>query len=119
MGGTTELTITPCTSRGSSSFRVKRLRMSTPYSSTVCMRAVVSRQCATSSSPRKTPSTVLVLPTSMVKSILAGLRTATGGVSRATLRKAPNSPQVTAYPSGFGHVAGDNGDHFTALDLDL
>src|SRR5215475_8322493 len=69
IGGTTELTITPCTSRGSRPWSVNRFLVSTPYSSTVCMRAVVSRQCATSSSPRKTPRTVLVFPTSMVSSM--------------------------------------------------
>src|SRR5207245_192098 len=48
---------------------VNRLRVSTPYSSTVCSRAVVSRQFAISCGPRNTPSTVFVFPTSIVSSI--------------------------------------------------
>src|SRR5271155_3754631 len=66
---TTELTITPPIASRSSPASEKRLRVRTPYSSTVCSRAVVSRQFATNSSPRNTPSTVLVFPTSIVSSI--------------------------------------------------
>src|SRR2546429_671839 len=68
-GGTTELMITPVMSLRSSPARVNRLRVSTPYSSTVCSRAVVSRQFAISCGPRNTPSTVFVFPTSIVSSI--------------------------------------------------
>src|SRR5450432_891127 len=46
-----------------------RLRACTPYSSMVRLRAVVSRQCATNSAPRYTPSEVFVLPASMTRSI--------------------------------------------------
>src|SRR6267378_7449664 len=70
-GGTTELIITPLIASRSSPASVKRFRVSTPYSSTVCSRAVVNRQLAISSSPRNTPSTVLVFPTSIVSSINA------------------------------------------------
>src|ERR1700682_3704000 len=68
-GGTTELIITPLIASRSSPASVNRFRVSTPYSSTVCCRAVVNRQLAINSSPRKTPNTVFVLPTSMVSSI--------------------------------------------------
>src|SRR5450432_2791746 len=68
-GGTTELTITPVIASRSSPARENRLRVSTPYSSTVCSRAVVRRQLATSSASRNTPKTVFVFPTSIVSSI--------------------------------------------------
>src|ERR1700722_358174 len=68
-GGTTELMITPRIADPSRPAIVKRLRVSTPYSSTVWTRAVVRRQFAMSSSSRKTPRTVFVLPTSTVSSI--------------------------------------------------
>src|ERR1700689_4211631 len=69
IGGTTELMITPPIAEPSRPAMVKRLRVSTPYSSTVWTRAVVRRQFAMSSSSRKTPRTVFVLPTSTVSSI--------------------------------------------------
>src|SRR5579872_799700 len=69
IGGTTELMITPPIAETSSPAIVKRLRVRTPYSSTVWTRAVVRRQFAISSSSRKTPRTVFVLPTSTVSSI--------------------------------------------------
>src|SRR5882757_1801008 len=69
IGGTTELMITPPIAAPSSPASVKRFRVKTPYSSTVCNRAVVSRQFAINSSPRNTPNTVFVLPTSMVNSM--------------------------------------------------
>src|ERR1700688_4348200 len=50
-----------------------RFRVSTPYSSTVCSRAVVNRQFAINSSPRNTPSTVFVFPTSIVPRPKRGL----------------------------------------------
>src|SRR5215831_5407621 len=61
--------ITPVMSFRSIPASANRLRVSTPYSSTVCSRAVVNRQLAISSSPRNTPSTVFVFPTSIVSSI--------------------------------------------------
>src|SRR5580704_4593440 len=69
IGGTTELMMTPRIAAGSRPAIVKRLRVRTPYSSTVWTRAVVRRQFAISSSSRKTPRTVFVLPTSTVSSI--------------------------------------------------
>src|SRR5580704_17700558 len=71
IGGTTELMITPPIAETSSPAIVKRLRVRTPYSSTVWTRAVVRRQFAISSSSRQTPRTVFVLPTSTVSSILS------------------------------------------------
>src|ERR1044072_1019029 len=46
-----------------------KLRACTPYSSTVRARAVVKRQCATSSVSLKTPSEVFVFPASITSSI--------------------------------------------------
>src|SRR5277367_3421069 len=79
-GGTTDEMITPSIASRSSPPSVKRFRVSTPYSSTVCSRAVVNRQCAINCSPLNTPSTVFVFPTSIVSSIqtafvAAGLQT--------------------------------------------
>ena len=67
-GGTTLASATPSTDRGSMSDPAKRLRTRMPYSSAVCSRRVVRRQCARSVSPSWTPRTVLVLPASMVSS---------------------------------------------------
>src|SRR5688572_14546915 len=67
-GGTTLARATPPMSAGATPEPRKRLRTRMPYSSVVCSRRVVSRQCAFSASPSWTPSTVLVLPTSMVRS---------------------------------------------------
>src|SRR3954467_14209530 len=69
-GGTTELTITPLIPEPSRPAMVNKFRVNTPYSSTVCSRAVVNRQFAINSSPRNTPNTVFVFPTSMVSSIV-------------------------------------------------
>src|SRR5258708_33106751 len=55
-----------------------KLRACTPYSSTVRLRAVVKRQCATSSAPAKTPSEVFVFPTSITRSINEFLRSRGG-----------------------------------------
>src|SRR5207248_7430711 len=60
---------TPVIASRSSPASVNRFLVSTPYSSTVCSRAVVNRQLAINSSPRNTPSTVLVLPTSIVSNV--------------------------------------------------
>src|SRR5271156_2725316 len=73
-GGTTELMITPPIASRSSPASKKRLRVRTPYSSTVCSRAVVRRQLAINCSSRNTPSTVLVFPTSIVSSMKYSLR---------------------------------------------
>src|SRR5262249_51939990 len=80
MGGTTEEMMMPRTSAASTFPIAKRLRKSTPYSSTVWVLMVATRQCASSLGaeflPGKpgmlisyTPSTVLVLPTSRTNSI--------------------------------------------------
>src|SRR5947208_9234176 len=79
-GGTTDETMMPFTSAASTCCMENRLWKSTPYSSTVWVRMVATRQCARSdilSSPDLkpagrwyTPSTVLVLPTSMTKSMV-------------------------------------------------
>src|SRR5215472_15359214 len=80
MGGTTEEMMMPRTSAASTFPIAKRLRKSTPYSSTVWVLMVATRQWASSCGaeflPEKpgmfisyTPSTVLVLPTSRTKSI--------------------------------------------------
>src|SRR5438477_4023837 len=78
-GGTTDDTMMPFTSAASTCCMENRLWKSTPYSSTVWVRMVATRQWARSdilSSPDLkpagrwyTPSTVLVLPTSITSSI--------------------------------------------------
>src|SRR3954465_15532970 len=68
-GGTTEATAIALIDLKSSAARAKRFRACRPHSSTVRERAVVSRQCAESFSPSKTPSEVFVLPISMTSSI--------------------------------------------------
>src|SRR5579859_542300 len=85
MGGTTEEMMMPLTPSASILPMAKRLRNSTPYSSTVCVITVATRQCASRRGaappfPAKpgtavsyTPSTVLVLPTSRTRSIVAPL----------------------------------------------
>src|SRR5215472_11538098 len=81
MGGTTDEMMIPLTSAASTSPMSKRLRKRTPYSSTVCVMTVATRQCASRRGeallPAKpvatvsyTPSTVLVLPTSRTRSIV-------------------------------------------------
>src|SRR2546421_3950096 len=70
-GGTTEAIEIPSIDLKSSSASEKRFRACTPHSSTVRERAVVSRQCAASVSPSKTPSDVLVLPMSITSSIVS------------------------------------------------
>src|SRR5713226_3936681 len=95
-GGTTELMITPVMASRSSSASVNKFLVKTPYSSTVCSRAVVNRQFATSSSPRKTPSTVLVLPTSMVSSIYRASATSPA----ITVTTFPSSRVTCSNPSG-------------------
>src|SRR5438874_8293034 len=70
-GGTTEAIAIPSIDLKSSSASEKRFRACTPHSSTVRERAVVSRQCAASVSPSKTPSDVLVLPMSITSSIVS------------------------------------------------
>ena len=67
-GGTTLARAIASTPAGSRPEPANRLRTRIPYSSAVCSRRVVSRQWARSSGPSKTPSTVLVLPTSIVSS---------------------------------------------------
>src|SRR5215469_3936008 len=80
MGGTTEEMMMPRTSAASTLPIAKRLRKSTPYSSTVWVLMVATRQCASSRGAEflpeipgmfisYTPSTVLVLPTSRTNSI--------------------------------------------------
>src|SRR5579864_7241391 len=73
MGGTTEEMMMARTSAASTLPMAKRLRKSTPYSSTVCVRMVATRQCAISRGDALpisyTPRTVLVLPTSRTRSI--------------------------------------------------
>src|SRR6266849_2699123 len=101
MGGTTELMITPPIAAPSRPASVNRLRVSTPYSSTVCCRAVVSRQLAINSSPRNTPSTVFVLPTSMVSSILRCLRYVTRN-HRRHLAAVPPHLQQSFRPQSSG-----------------
>src|SRR5579883_2081605 len=74
-GGTTEEITMPVNGPTSSPAPAKRLRNNTPYSSTVWVRMVDTRQCASSrgsgddSGELKTPRTVLVLPTSTTRSI--------------------------------------------------
>src|SRR5215469_1687832 len=79
-GGTTDEIMMPLTSATSTLPMAKRLRKSTPYSSTVWVLMVATRQCATSRGAEflpeipgmfisYTPSTVLVLPTSRTNSI--------------------------------------------------
>src|SRR5438874_642144 len=70
-GGTTEVIAIPSIDLKSSSASEKRFLACTPHSSTVRERAVVSRQCAASVSPSKTPSDVLVLPMSITSSIVS------------------------------------------------
>src|SRR5215467_13893324 len=81
MGGTTEEMMIPLTSAASTLPMSKRLRKRTPYSSTVWVMTVATRQCASRRGgellPAKpgatvsyTPSTVLVLPTSRTRSIV-------------------------------------------------
>src|SRR5579864_855105 len=80
MGGTTEETMIPRTSAASTFPMANRLRKRTPYSSTVCVITVATRQCAISrgavalpANPGAvfsyTPRTVFVLPTSRTRSI--------------------------------------------------
>src|SRR6476646_4564585 len=80
MGGTTEETMMPRTSAASTFPMANRLRKRTPYSSTVWVITVATRQCAIRrgtvvlpANPgalfSSTPSTVLVLPTSRTRSI--------------------------------------------------
>src|SRR5579864_7196479 len=80
MEGTTEAITIPWMDLGSTSAAAKRFRNSTPYSSTVCVQLVATRQWATrrsyfAASPfalslrANTPSTVLVLPTSRSRSM--------------------------------------------------
>src|SRR5262249_39083314 len=80
MGGTTDEMMMPRTSAASTFPIAKRLRKSTPYSSTVCVLMVATRQCASSRGAEflagtpgmlisYTPRTVLVLPTSRTNSI--------------------------------------------------
>src|ERR1700674_5252816 len=95
-----------------------RLRKSTPYSSTVCVATVATRQFATSNSERgdsasavllpagvvfvtgvKTPSTVLVLPTSRTRSIeIAHVRTGLRPVQAAALYAAAAAHAVKDPP---------------------
>src|SRR5690349_5742069 len=81
MGGTTEEIMIPLTSAASTSPMANRLRKRTPYSSTVWVMTVATRQCASrrggellpakpSATFSYTPSTVLVLPTSTTRSIV-------------------------------------------------
>src|SRR5579859_1108196 len=82
MGGTTEEMMIPRTSPASILSTAKRLRKSTPYSSTVWFLMVATRQWAIMRGPgfggftnpteaiSYTPSTVLVLPTSTTSNIL-------------------------------------------------
>src|SRR5437016_6280487 len=81
MGGTTEEMMMPRTSVASIFSTANRLRKRTPYSSTVWLLMVATRQWAIIRAPApeglakptgfssKTPSTVLVLPTSTTSSI--------------------------------------------------
>src|SRR5438270_9070769 len=81
MGGTTEEIMMPRTSAASILSTAKRLRKSTPYSSTVWVLIVATRQWAIMRGPEPagftkpgelssyTPRTVLVLPTSITSSI--------------------------------------------------
>src|SRR5438128_2593321 len=81
MGGTTEEIMMPRTSAASILSTAKRLRKSTPYSSTVWVLMVATRQWAIMRGPELagftnpggfssyTPRTVLVLPTSITSSI--------------------------------------------------
>jgi len=82
---TTEEITMPCTSLTSRCAIEKRLRNSTPYSSTVCVLLVVTRQLArrrsywgavspSAEARSKTPRTVLVLPTSSTSSMKSGPR---------------------------------------------
>src|ERR1044071_9296792 len=82
MGGTTEEMMIPLTSAASTLPMSNRLRKRTPYSSTVWVITVATRQCAKRHDeellPAKpgatfsyTPSTVLVLSTSRTRSITA------------------------------------------------
>src|SRR5882724_8127130 len=82
MGGTTDEMIIPRTSAASTFPMAKRLRNRTPYSSTVWVMTVATRQWASRRGAAAgllanpgtpvsyTPSTVLVLPTSRTSSIL-------------------------------------------------
>src|SRR5688572_3441467 len=79
-GGTTLASATPPMSDGETPEPRNRLRTRMPYSSVVCSRRVVRRQCAFSASPSWTPRTVLVLPTSMVRS--RDMVSGTGGCGR-------------------------------------
>src|SRR4051812_36784324 len=80
-GGTTLARATPAIWAMSTFEAANRLRTRIPYSSAVCSRRVVRRQCALSSSPSWTPSTVFVLPTSMVRR--KGIRWGLGSISVA------------------------------------
>src|ERR1700722_7691360 len=106
MGGTTELMITPRIAETSRPAIVKRVRVSTPYSSTVWTRAVVKRQFAMSSSSRNTPRTVFVFPTSIVSSIRCrqNIRSLCGFA--AVLLRSRNNRTIYSY------VPRDNGDGF-------
>ena len=88
--------ITPVMAFWSNPASANKFRVSTPYSSTVRSRAVVKRQFATSSSPRNTPSTVLVLPTSMVSSIYRASVTS----PEITAVTRPSSRSTCSNPSG-------------------
>src|SRR5512143_843991 len=66
--GTTHATATP--PRFAASGPLNRLRISTPYSSSVRPSSVWMRQCWSSVFPSYTPSTVWVLPTSMTNSFV-------------------------------------------------
>src|SRR5208283_6076362 len=96
-GGTTELMITPLIISLFKPANENRLRVSTPYSSTVCVRAVVSLQLEISSSSRNTPSTVLVLPTSIVSSIVQRTSVTSPAI---TVTSGPLSLATSRRPSG-------------------
>ena len=69
MGGTTLETITSCTSEMRSPAKSKRDLICSPYSSPVRSFSVCTRKESRSLFASKTPSTVLVFPTSIASSI--------------------------------------------------
>src|SRR5215213_1692077 len=73
--------------------RASRLRSRAPSSSAVDSRTVAKRQSCTSSSPRKTPRCVCVLPTSTTSSTVGGL---CSGAMPVTLYAIPASHPCAA-----------------------
>ena len=76
-----------------------RLRTRMPYSSAVCSRRVVSRQCTSSCGPSNTPSTVFVLPTSIVRSMPTAITPRAAGAGPRPRGRAACAPSGRRRPA--------------------